>query len=368
MTDYMAKIPRRILMTADTVGGVWVYAMELCRGLCSRGIEVVLAAMPGELSDWQRDEATGIDGLILHTGRYKLEWMEDSQDDVLAAGQWLMELQEQYEPELIHLNNYAYAILPWRAPVMVVGHSCIASWWEAVHGEPAPNRYVGYRQAVKEALGRADVVVAPSWAMLECLKLHHGPLDSAAVIYNGRTRPDSDLQHKEEMILSVGRLWDKAKNTAALEEIAGFLPWPVYIAGCHEHPDGSRMQYNNLKHLGVLSPGQLAYWYGKTSIYVLPARYEPFGLSVLEAAMAGCALVLGDIASLRELWLGAAVFVHPDDSRGLLDIISGLIKNRARCDELALCAYCRAQQFGAEKMIDEYVRMYGRMMAGCVAV
>ncbi len=32
----------------------------------------------------------------------------------------------------------------------------------------------------------------------------------------------------------------------------------------------------------------------------LPARYEPFGLSVLEAALSGCALVLGDIPSLRE--------------------------------------------------------------------
>ena len=29
------------------------------------------------------------------------------------------------------------------------------------------------------------------------------------------------------------------------------------------------------------------------SVYVLPAKYEPFGLSVLEAALSGCALVLG---------------------------------------------------------------------------
>ena len=38
-------------------------------------------------------------------------------------------------------------------------------------------------------------------------------------------------------------------------------------------------------------------------------RFEPFGLAVLEAARAGCALVLSDIATFRELWDGAALFV-----------------------------------------------------------
>jgi glycogen synthase len=54
-------------------------------------------------------------------------------------------------------------------------------------------------------------------------------------------------------------------------------------------------------------------WYARASIYALPARYEPFGLSALEAALSGCALILGDIPSLREVWLEAAPYVSPDD-------------------------------------------------------
>ena len=57
--------------------------------------------------------------------------------------------------------------------------------------------------------------------------------------------------------------------------------------------------------------------YAAAAIYALPARYEPFGLSVLEAAQHGCALVLGDIDSLRENWDGAALFVDPDDAGAL---------------------------------------------------
>ena len=51
---------------------------------------------------------------------------------------------------------------------------------------------------------------------------------------------------------------------------------------------------------------------GRAAIYALPARYEPFGLSILEAALSGCALVIGDIPSLREIWADAALFVPSD--------------------------------------------------------
>ena len=38
-------ITRRILMTADTIGGVWTYALEFARALGPHGIEVTLATM-----------------------------------------------------------------------------------------------------------------------------------------------------------------------------------------------------------------------------------------------------------------------------------------------------------------------------------
>ena len=35
----------KILMTADTVGGIWTYAIELCRAIRPYGIQVALATM-----------------------------------------------------------------------------------------------------------------------------------------------------------------------------------------------------------------------------------------------------------------------------------------------------------------------------------
>src|SRR5207248_6075453 len=94
--------------------------------------------------------------------------------------------------------------------------------------------------------------------------------------------------------------------------------------------------------LGSLSPPHFADWLARAAIYALPARYEPFGLSVLEAAQAGCALVLGDIPSLRENWDGAAVFVSPDSPPELEAALAALIREPQRRDRLAARPRARA--------------------------
>src|SRR3989337_4576415 len=99
-------------------------------------------------------------------------------------------------------------------------------------------------------------------------------------------------------------LWYPAKNIKALGDIAHLLPWPVCIAGDCGTSGNGLGESRSVRRLGRLSSGKISAWYARASIYALPARYEPFGLSVLEAATAGCALVLGDIPSLRANWTG----------------------------------------------------------------
>ena len=94
------------------------------------------------------------------------------------------------------------------------------------------------------------------------------------------------------------------------------------------------------------------------AVYVLPARYEPFGLSVLEAAHSGCALVLGDIPSLREIWGDAAVFVPPDDTDALADAVTALIEAPERRDKLADAAWERALRFTPLRMAEDYLEAY----------
>jgi glycogen synthase len=356
-------LPERVLMTADTVGGVWTYALDLARALSERGIEVALATMGGPLADAQRETAERIPRLRLFESTFRLEWMEDPWRDVERAGEWLLRLESRIAPDIVHLNGYAHAALPWSAPKLVVAHSCVLSWWAAVKGEPAPGNWDPYRTAVKAGLAAADLVVAPSAAMLGALIEQHGPLTRSRVIPNGRDARLFRPAAKEEMIFAAGRLWDEAKNLAALERVAPDLPWPIYVAGERQHPDGGEILPHSTRLLGRLTPRALAAWLGRSAIYALPARYEPFGLSALEAALAGCVLVLGDLPSLREVWRNRAVFVPADDPAALRATLLSLIESPDRRNALAAGARARALELTPERMLEGYLAAYGELLA-----
>ncbi|HEU4564903.1 MAG TPA: glycosyltransferase family 4 protein [Gemmatimonadaceae bacterium] len=350
-------------MTADTVGGVWSYALELARGLEALGVGVALATMGAPVSAEQAREAARVGGLELFESRYRLEWMEEPWSDVEAAGEWLLDLEQRTRPDVVHLNGYVHGALPWRAPAMVVAHSCVLSWWRAVRDEDAPPSWSRYREAVASGLGAARLVVAPTRAMLEAAEHHYGPLPASRVIPNGRDPAGWTPLAKEPLVLAAGRLWDEAKNVAALDRVAPALPWPVYVAGEERHPEGGTPALAAARPLGRLAPEALARWMGRAALYALPARYEPFGLSALEAALCGCALVLGDIASLRESWEGAAHFVPAGDDVALRCALRDLIAHPARREALAMRARERALSFGAARMADAYVAAYRAMTA-----
>lgn len=356
-------LPRKVLMTADTMGGVWTYAVDLAFGLTERGVEVALATMGDPLNDSQREKVDRIPRLKVFESTFKLEWMEDPWRDVEKAGEWLLGLEERLDPDVIHLNGYVHGALPWNAPKVMVGHSCVLSWWRAVKGEVAPENYDRYATEVAAGLDAADLVVAPSESMLASLSQHYGPPRRSRVIYNGRDAKTYKPGAKEPIIFTAGRLWDEAKNLEALETVATRLPWPVFVAGENHHPDGGEARPHHTRLLGRLSPRALGAWYGRASIYCLPARYEPFGLSILEAALSGCALVLGDIPSLREIWRHRAVFVPPDDPEALADAVQRLIDDPDRRSSLAAGSRARALQLTPDKMVEAYLAAYGEVLA-----
>jgi glycosyltransferase involved in cell wall biosynthesis len=350
-------------MTADTVGGVWTYAVELIGALAPHGVEAALATMGAPLTAAQRNDLRGLTNLAgVFESAYRLEWMEDPWQDVHAAGDWLLGVAAKVRPDLIHLNGYAHGALAWPAPAVMVGHSCVLSWWEAVHHEAVPESWRRYREAVAGGLGAASVLVAPSRAMLAALQRHYG-VRGGRVIPNARAMLRIPARRKRDLIFSAGRLWDQAKNVRVLAAVAPRLPWPVVVAGEAQHPDGGKNELDGVRALGTLAPEDIAACYAEASIYAQPARYEPFGLSVLEAAQAGCALVLGDIPSLRENWDGAAVFVDSADEQGFEDVLRHVIADAALRAGLQERARERAERFTPEAMARGYLHAYAEAAA-----
>jgi glycogen synthase len=354
---------RRVLMTTDTVGGLWAHSLELARGLAQLGVQTDLAVLGGYPTPVARGEAKQIPGLLLHESEFRLPWMKDPWIEIARGGAWLLELCERIRPDVVQLSEPVYAALPWRVPTVVVGHSCMLSWWESVHRQEAPREWSRYRHAMIEGLAAAGVVVAPTGAMLSLLRRHYG-IGAGRVIPNGRDSTTFAPRQKEPLIFTAGRLWDEAKNVGTLDLAAADLDWPVYAAGELSSPDGVSLRPpQHLRLLGRVEELEIAVWMGRSSIYTLASRYEPFGLAVLEGALSGCALVLGDIPSLREQWAGAACFAAPDDPSAFRWMLDSLIRDEGRRHSLAQTARARALLNSPVRMAAAYRSLYLELLA-----
>lgn len=336
-------LAKTILMTADAVGGVLTYSLTLASELAKSGTKVHLAMMGPKPRPEQEAAIRAVPNVVLHESSYALEWMDEPWADVARAAEWLRDLEREVRPDIIHLNGYCHGTAGFTAPVLIVAHSCVLSWWQAVENQPAPDRYATYKETVKRGLAAADAVIAVSQAMRTSLERHYGPLPRTAVVPNGLAAPQQRTIEKEQFILAAGRVWDRAKNVETLARVAGRLPWPVKVAGW----DSGTQE--GVESLGWLPPAELGAVMDRAAIFALPAKYEPFGLSVLEAALRGCALVLGDIPSLREVWGDSALYVRPDDEAGLIETISKLTTDAERRTELAKAANLRAQLYTPER-------------------
>ncbi|HUS67989.1 MAG TPA: glycosyltransferase family 4 protein [Kofleriaceae bacterium] len=354
---------RRVLMTAETGGGVWTYTRDLAAALRRRGDDVVIATMGAPLEREERAAAESR-GIRLHESEFPAEWLPGVWAEIDRAGDWLLEVAEREAPDLVHLNGYCHANRAWRRPVIVTAHHCVFSWWTAVHRQAPPASWDEYRARVTAGLEAARRVIAPTRALLRALEEHYTALPHARVVVSGRDARAVRPGVKQSFVLSAGRLWDEAKNLAALDRAAAELPWPVRVAGDAFHPDAGRaVEPLHLEVLGRLSRPVLAEVMSRAPIYAAPARYEPFGMAAVEAGLAGCALVLGDLPSLREVWGGAALFVDPDDPDRLAATLRELTGNGRRRGQLARAARLRALSLGPDRMADEVSSIYDEVMS-----
>jgi glycosyltransferase involved in cell wall biosynthesis len=337
----------RVLLTADACGGVFTWAMELTSQLTARGAEVELVTFgpPAARAQRERIEASGV--AAWHESHLALEWMADPWDDLAQAVRSLRELEQSVRPDIMHLSSFGHAAAGFSTPTVITAHSDVWSWWDAVRGWGPPPPWDRYRRWVREGLRAAHAVIAPSAATLAELRRNYGSWPGRALVIPNAVSPsagDSPLPDvREPVALAAGRLWDAAKNVEALAGAAVLLPpGTIRIAG---DPTGAPAIAPAIA-LGQLGAAELTAQRRHAAVFAAPARYEPFGLAVLEAALDGCALVLGDIPSFREFWEDAALFVNPDDVDGLAAVIESLVGDLPAAREWGERARERARGLG----------------------
>ena len=347
----------RLFMTTDAVGGVWTYSLDLAGALARSGVRTTLAVLgPAAKSD-QVEAARRIRGLELIQTELPLDWTAQNSAELKQAAKAVAALARRSDADIVHLNSPTLAgYADFHAPVVGACHSCVGTWWRAVRGGRLPRDFRWREDALGRGYGVCEALVAPTYAFAEDTMAAHG-VAAPLVVHNGR-RPVATPARKADVIFTAGRLWDAGKNLALIDAAAAQLPVPVYAAGPMQSPTGERVELKHVHPLGRLGEREVADWMGRASIFVSTPLYEPFGLSILEAAQAGCALVLSDIPSLRELWDEAAVSVPTDQPDVLAHALQSLLDNPRRAEELGRAARKQAGAYTAEAMGKGMLSLY----------
>ena len=379
----------RLLMTTDAIGGVWQYSTELARALKPLGVDTVLAVMgptttchPGPFGEAQDRLEPGSRYLstpeeagsriksgmteeveVIHT-TLPLDWLAPGPAEVAAAGDAIAALAAEVNADLVHLNSPALAARTrFPVPVVAVAHGCLASWWQGARGTAPTPDHAWHAELMAAGLLAADATAAPSAAFAATLQhLYHLPTPPL-VVHNGRSAPAASDVAPARGAFTAGRLWDAVKNTPLLDEVAALIDAPFRAAGPLVGPHGEAVALRHLDHLGTLADEEVAAALAGRPIYVSAARFEPFGLSVLEAAAAGCPLVLSGIDTFRELWTGAALLVPDETPEAYAAAIRRIADDPALRAHLGDAARVRAARYTPAAMAAAMAAIYAGILS-----
>jgi glycosyltransferase involved in cell wall biosynthesis len=353
------KTGLHVLMTADAVGGVWQYALDLSEGLRPHGVKTTIAVL-GPLPSADQHVMAEVAGATLILTGLPLDWTAHSSYEVGETSRAIARIAEHVRPDVLHLNAPALAAsAAFDVPVVAVCHSCVATWWHAVKSGPLPEEFVWRTELVKRGYDSAARLLAPTHAFAQATAQSYKLPQTPTVVRNGRrAMPVTGQRHNNEFVFTAGRLWDEGKNVAVIDRVASRLTAPVLAAGPLEGPNGTKVTVAHARALGRLSDAEIAQHLGAQPIFISIARYEPFGLAVLEAAQMECALVLSNIPTFRELWDGAALFVDPSDENAIAKAIEHLLDDSKARADLGRAARKRADAYTLEAMCAGVLNAY----------
>ena len=124
----------RVLMTTDTVGGVWTFTKELSSGLLESGCAVALVSLGRRPSHAQQvmggcgERRGGERGFAMSALDAPLEWMTENGRAFSEAAPVSSQGCGRFSAELLLTSQYCFGALECDIPRAVVAHSDVLSW------------------------------------------------------------------------------------------------------------------------------------------------------------------------------------------------------------------------------------------------
>ena len=356
-----------IAVLCGTTGGPATYGRRLVAALQQAG-ELQLSVLTDRPDLFAPAKATEVIAVPMHGGVDRLRWQH------LAVPRVLRQLR----PQVYHDTKNA---LPWRlaCPATVTVHDL------AYHTVPESFGFASrlfLQRATRAAVHRAQAIVVPSQATAKDLG-HYYPrsTDRTLVVPHGidAARPIAAAESAqtaqrlglpEHYVLHVGTIQAR-KNVdlivSAVRQLrSSGLPHRAVIIGRRgwlSERAMAEIQRDDTAHwLEHVSDADLAVCYARAKAFVSPSAYEGFGFAVADALAAAVPTVIANISSLPELCGEAAVRLSSLDAAAIVTALGDLLRDPARCQQLAQAGLERAKQFSWQMCAEGHVRAYHAAM------
>jgi glycosyltransferase involved in cell wall biosynthesis len=210
------------------------------------------------------------------------------------------------------------------------------------------------RTSERSALRRAHHVVATSATTAQLLSTDYDvPTDRLSVVAPGtdRVAPRLHKREGEVVLLSVGAVIPRKGYDVLVAALAQLkqLPWRLVIAGDRARSVDTcrRLEADiaglgladRIDLLGAVSEEALASLYADCDLFVLPSRFEGYGMAYAEAIAHGVPVVASTAGAIPDpVPAAAGVLLPPDNVDALALALRRLIENPADRERLAAAA------------------------------
>ncbi|HUZ82100.1 MAG TPA: glycosyltransferase family 1 protein [Gaiellaceae bacterium] len=267
----------------------------------------------------------------------------------------LPRLLRRLRPEVAHFQH----VLPlgWRGPSVVTLHDLHFERDPSVMG--LADRLTFKTFVPRSARRAAQVIAVSERTKRDAVELYGIPPGKITVTPHGvdpAFSPGDGSPHRG-YLLFVGAIQAR-KDPLAAAEAAAAVGLPLVVAGPEKEPALAReLRSRGVDVRGFVDTEQLAELYRGAAAFLLPSRYEGFGVPALEAMASGVPVVLSADDALREVAGDAGVYAEDGDLTGA---VRRALADRER---FARAGLERAKEFSWEKTARLTAEVYRKAMA-----
>jgi len=251
----------------------------------------------------------------------------------------------------IVIDGLAFGVMPDEAQALSQTHPLIAMVHHplALESGATPEQAKALHESERRALSFTHAVIVNSQTTADALADYGVAAERITVARPGTDRASITRPHHDGPValLTVGSLVPRKGYDVLIEALATLidLPWHLTIVGdardpataeevrglIDQHKLGPRMSL-----LGAVAASRLAELYPLSDLFVLPSRYEGFGMAYAEAIAHGLPVIGTTAGAIPEtVPESAGVLVPPDDVPALAAALRRLLENPAERARLA---------------------------------